>query len=615
MTRSHDIVIGELDAGGALHCDLEVLLDTRLLIQSNSGGGKSRTLRRMLEQTHRHVPQIIIDYEGDFGTLREKYDYVLAAARGGDVVAHPRTAALLAERLLELRTSAIIDIYELLPPARIAFVKLFLEAIINSRKELWHPWIIVLDEAHMFAPEKGHAESLNAVVGLTSLGRKRGFCAWLATQRIAKLHKDAAAECNNTLVGRTRLDGDRKRVGDDLGFSKERTRELMKLPPGTFFASGPAFSVDEPEKVMVGDVQTTHPKAGTRLKIRVPPPSAKVKAMLAQLADLPAEAEEHARTLDELRAEVARLKREASKKPAPPPAAPAEPKKSRREDLARIRQLSKALEAAMKIIVHVNAEGFLDKMGDVVDREALRQAIDAAVDSAAKSIEGRLNRHVRAVEQLQARTRTVAADVERLLAEDVTLTVNVAQREPFVMVPEARPRKQPREVPPGNSSVPLKRGAREMLAVLAAFRGRALSRRQLATLSGLSPQTGTYSAYLSALRTSGLISDGSDGLEITPAGLDYFGGGALPNPPTSTADLVAVFGRRLKAGARKMLDVVIEAYPEAISRAELAKAAELSAATGTFSAYLSALRGNALIDDVSDGIRASEALFIGGPTR
>ncbi len=35
--------------GGDLRCDLTVLVDTRLLVQANSGGGKSHTLRRLLE--------------------------------------------------------------------------------------------------------------------------------------------------------------------------------------------------------------------------------------------------------------------------------------------------------------------------------------------------------------------------------------------------------------------------------------------------------------------------------------------------------------------------------------------------------------------------------------
>jgi len=80
--------------------DLPTLLDTRLLVQANSGGGKSWLLRRLLEQSHGKVQQIVIDLEGEFATLREQYDYVLAG-KEGDTPADPRSAGLLAKRLLE----------------------------------------------------------------------------------------------------------------------------------------------------------------------------------------------------------------------------------------------------------------------------------------------------------------------------------------------------------------------------------------------------------------------------------------------------------------------------------------------------------------------------------
>src|SRR5437588_7854368 len=110
--------------------DLPSLLDTRLLVQANSGGGKSWLLRRLLEQSHGKVQQIVIDLEGEFGTLREKYDYILAG-KGGDTPATPKTAAMLARRLLEHNVSAIIDLYELHHTERKRFVRLFLEEMIN----------------------------------------------------------------------------------------------------------------------------------------------------------------------------------------------------------------------------------------------------------------------------------------------------------------------------------------------------------------------------------------------------------------------------------------------------------------------------------------------------
>ena len=99
------ITIGET-GGKGVGFDLDTLLVTRLLIQANSGAGKSWLLRKLIEQLYGHVQVIVIDPEGEFATLREKYDFVLVGA-GGETPADVRSAGLLAEKLLELRASAV----------------------------------------------------------------------------------------------------------------------------------------------------------------------------------------------------------------------------------------------------------------------------------------------------------------------------------------------------------------------------------------------------------------------------------------------------------------------------------------------------------------------------
>jgi hypothetical protein len=294
--------------GPGVEIDVEALILSKLLVQANSGGGKSQTIRRLLEQTHGICQHIVIDVEGEFHTLREKFDYVLAG-RGGDCAAEPKSAALLARRLLELNVSAIIDISELGANDRPRFVKLFLEALIAAPRELWHNVIVVVDEAHMFCPEVGQSESASAVIDLMTRGRKRGFCGVLATQRISKLHKDAAAEANNKLIGRSSLDIDMKRAADELGFTtRDEKFALRKLKPGEFYAFGPALS-DEVKLVMVGGVTTTHPKAGQRAAPPTPPKE-RILKVLGKLADLPAEAEEEARGVVEWREKVRKLELE-----------------------------------------------------------------------------------------------------------------------------------------------------------------------------------------------------------------------------------------------------------------------------------------------------------------
>src|SRR3990167_988529 len=158
---------------------------------------------------------------------------------------------------------------------------------------------------------------------LATRGRKRGFCAVLATQRLSKLHKDAAAECNNKLIGRTGLDVDMKRAYKELGFtSQEQYLSLRDLEPGEFFAFGPAIS-RQVSKVMVGKVRTTHPKAGAGGSVQLAQPTNKIKALLKKLADLPQEAQREATTVAELRQNITALRRELSLAKRANPTAPA----------------------------------------------------------------------------------------------------------------------------------------------------------------------------------------------------------------------------------------------------------------------------------------------------
>ena len=289
--------------------DLQRLIATRLLIQANAGGGKSWLIRRLLEQSHGKVQQIVIDLEGEFSTLREKYDYLLVG-KDGEIPANIQTAELLSRKLLMLNVSTIIDLSELKHHERITFVKRFLDSLVNAPRELWHPCLIVIDEAHQFCPEKTKSESASSVIDLLTRGRKRGFCGVLATQRIAKLHKDAAAECTNGFVGRTVMDIDRKRAGYDLGFNKkEQEMGLKKMEDGEFFGYGPAISKDDYVKVKVGDVNTIHPEPGKNILKSSKTPD-NIKKLMKDVIDLPKEVQEELKTKQDMQKRISELKRD-----------------------------------------------------------------------------------------------------------------------------------------------------------------------------------------------------------------------------------------------------------------------------------------------------------------
>lgn len=292
--------------------NLEKLISGKLLLNAGSGGGKSYAIRRILEQSFGEIPHLILDTEGEFSSLREKYDYILIG-KGFDIAADPRTAALLALRLWEERVSAIIDLYELSPWDRQVFVRNFVDALINAPKKLWKPVLLVIDEAHEYAPENDKSDSGRALHLLASKGRKRQIGAIFATQRISSLSKNIVASCKNKLIGYASETNDVKRAAFELGFTPQEALRLRDLDPGEFYAFGPALT-KEVTKIKIGSVATSHEESfGSVQGSKVAPASEKVKKALAKLADLPQAAAEEARTVAELKAALTAARNEVKK--------------------------------------------------------------------------------------------------------------------------------------------------------------------------------------------------------------------------------------------------------------------------------------------------------------
>lgn len=164
------------------------------------------------------------------------------------------------------------------------------------------------------------------------------------------------------------------------------------------------------------------------------------------------------------------------------------------------------------------------------------------------------------------------------------------------------------EVVGGPPAAALRKGAREMLRVLVSM-GRPLSRVQVATLAGLSSKSGTFSDYLSNLRTAGFIADHGVDVVATPAGRAAIG---PTSSPASTAELVGLWKGKLRKGARAMLDTLVAVHPKGLSRDELGRRVGMSVESGTFSDYLSNLVSNGLAEKRGREVFASGALFLGG---
>jgi hypothetical protein len=303
---SAQIDIGQDERRQQVVIDLEELLATRLLVQGNSGSGKSHLLRRLLEECAGQVQQVVIDPEGDFVTLADAFGHVVI-----DGAAYsPREIEALAARVRQHRASVVLTLDELEVEQQIRCAALFLTALFDAPREHWYPALVVVDEAQMFAPAAAGEMSddtrrltLSAMTNLMCRGRKRGLAGIVATQRLAKLAKNVAAEASNFLMGRTFLDIDMQRAADLLGMERRQAERIRDLQRGQFLGLGPAIS-RRPVAVNVGPVRTGGRGGGSGL---LPLPEAAGEAMEALLTDRLTEAASDA----------------APRRPAPPPPRPA----------------------------------------------------------------------------------------------------------------------------------------------------------------------------------------------------------------------------------------------------------------------------------------------------
>ena len=563
--------------------DVQRVIEGRLLIQANSGGGKSYALRKFCEITHGIVQQIILDIEGEFASLRDKFDYILVG-KDGDIPINLRASELLAKRLMELNTSVIIDLYELKHHERKRFVKTFLDSLINLPKELWHPCLVIIDEAHIFAPESksGEAESLDSVKDLATRGRKRGYALVAVTQRLSKLSKDVVAELNTKLIGRSSLDVDMKRSAFELGFTdKNDILSLRSLSKGEFYAFGPALT-NQVTKIKVDKVFTKHSEAGSSYKLTKSAPPEKVRQVLEKLKDLPVEAEEELKTKDDLKRKIIELQREIS-------------------GLKR----QKPVEPIDKSLLKKNYQnGFNEALKQTNQRlpgiiSAIKMSL-ISIDRIENRIESDL---IPQIKKLKEQIPSILGSVEGLKS------VEVQEQKPDIVYVKKYDLPLPEQIDSQTYFPPdeIAGGPMRILRAVAQFDPQPISIYQAGTLANYSVGSGTWTNYMSILRKNDLIVKSGQMLTLTDRGRELTKDvNPLPTDPQSLFDM---WSNKIGAGPSKILKVLFDIYPNQDDRINVAEKSGYAYGSGTWTNYISILRKNHLIEVNGEQMKASKTLF------
>jgi hypothetical protein len=569
----------------------EAALGQHIAVLGKTGSGKTFAAKAaivepLLEQGRRVG---IVDPTGAWWGLRSSRDgkgpgfkVLVLGGDHGDLPLPALGGAAVARLLAEQNVNLIADTSLLTVGERTRWFIDFAGTLYRTNRAPLH---LVIDEAHNFAPQGSGSvrdvdvgKMLHAANTLASGGRSRGIRLTMITQRPQKLHKDTLTSADTLIAMRVLAPHDRGAVEDwikgcgDMAAGKEVLNSLASLARGegwVWYPEGAHLVRAKFPHIRTFDSSAT-PTDGQAAKTPKAAAEIDLTEIRAALADAVKEAEANDPKL--LRAEIARLKREAEKQPESRPntgPTPADPQ---------------ALEQAEQ---HGYARGCAEGMKKVL-------ATGPVLPKLMETIWGLRELH----------DALDALPFDAVAATAVRQTY-VKRHTPVVQ----RPAQAPQRASGGqrsDSNGTLSGGKRRILIALAQHPA-GLTGTKLSILTGISQSGGTWRTYLGELRSTGLVQGGRDRLTITGDGIAALGAwDPLPTGP----ELVEYWRRRLgESGKRAILDVLVEAYPSAVPQETVAERAGIAIQGGTWRTYIGELRGLELVTGRGE-LRASEDLFV-----
>jgi hypothetical protein len=576
----------------------------RISILGRTRSGKSHTAGVIVEEVLKARQQVVIlDPKGDWNGLRSSADgksaglpITIMGGKHGDIPLEPTAGALIADIVVNEGISVILDLSLFESKAdEVRFATAFLDRLYRKNTE---PILLVVDESDVFAPqkpEKNETTMLNRMETICRRGAGRGIGVVLISQRSAALHKGCLSQTELMVAHQTTAPQDKDAIKawvTDHGDADQREnfmKRIPKLPIGTAIVWSPSW-LEIYEEVSIRRKETYDSSAAPRVGKRRRPPKVLAQVDLDRLKKHMSETIEKAKQEDPkiLRAEIQKLKAELStKKPAPAP------KSTPVVAMAPIIKNRVVEVPALK-------KGEIKVLHKLVERmEKARASLGWSTQSleiGANAVAQALGVAIEAAERVK---RKPEAAPTRISGKPQSRLVRHSQQG----IPAARTPKN------GDGQAELLAGERKMLEVLAQFHPGTRTKSQLGALSGYTPSGGTFGNYYGKLKRLGLIKEDIVGaVMITEAGLDWFGS-SRPRSPATTDELLDMWRGKLLAGERKMLDTLVEKYPEAVSKEALGEETGYTHTGGTFGNYLGTLRRNALATIEDDQVKASDAIF------
>jgi hypothetical protein len=545
------------------------------------GRGKTNAAVVLFEELFEAgLPVVALDPIGAWWGVKSSADgkgpglpvYVFGGRRG-DLPLAAGAGRLVADLVVEQRISLILDLSGFSGGERRRFVTDFCMRLLERNSEPLH---VILEEADAFCPQRpypGDQEMLGATDRMVRWGRGSGIGCSFVTQRPAKVNKDVSSQLEVLVAFGVTSALDRAAIDDWIKYHDggDRRQEVLSslagLQPGTAWVWSPQWL--ELLRQVRFRRRRTYDSAATPAVVarRVAPVLATVdlERIGAQMADAVQQAE--ANDPVRLRRRIAELERELARRP--PPERVEVPVKVRDREWAH--SLHDDLQGLLS--------GFAGSWNEFV--AGANRRLETAMDGAD--------------------------------AATVTPPPPAATADP-------RPgttRRAPRSEPPAQASselvgASLSASQRRILDALAWLESVGIARANRVQLAGFarqSPAGGGFANNLGRLRSLGLVEYGPPRMvALTGAGREA--AQAPDVPPTSEALQEQVYAM-VSGSQAAILRVLVDRYPDRITRAELAELVGQAAAGGGFANNLGRLRSLGWIDYPGPGlVRAEPVLFL-----
>jgi flagellar biosynthesis GTPase FlhF len=564
----------------------------KLAFLGRTGSGKTYAAQKLAEELHAAGAQfVVLDPVGVWYGLRLAADGkrpglpipVLGGLRG-DIPLEPTGGALIANLVVDRGTSVVLDVSQFESDAdKARFAQAFADRFFFRKKASPSAVHLFIEECQEFVPQNPQREDarmLHAFTRLVKIGRNFGIGVSLISQRPQEVNKKVLNLAELLFAFQLTGPQERKTIEGwiaDKGLDEDIAGELPKLAVGHPHVWSPAWL--KVSKVIAISTKETFDASST--------PVLGKAAAARELSPI---------DLEQLRTEMAATIEKAK----------AEDPKALR---AEVQRLQKDLQAAQRT---VQAPAGKAKTVEIqVVKPATVKAIERAIDrcdtaiARANNVAVRLHEESEAAKargaELQGAAAALVAELLALRAGNMSGHAPARQDmpqhsgRPITNVVALRPR-----TVAGDTSLP--RGERQVLTAIAQTPG-GVTREQLTVLTGYKRSTrDTYIQRLGERRHVGM--DG-DRVVATQAGVDALGAGFEPLPIGDA--LREHWLQRLPEGERRVLEVVVKAYPGAVEREAISTATGY--ARSSRDSYLQRLGARRLVLTRHGQVRASHELF------